>query len=266
VLRTLLKEPHDHPHLINLLATFEQGQQHYLILPWAESDLDNCWKDFWRSKSPQRDGRLSVWLVQQCKGIVEALSRIHRYPTTSETTISYHKSVGASVTESARESSQYNSTAEPRNPLTLFGRHGDIRPKNILWFHDPAAAQDLGTLKLSDFGSARFGDKTTMSEKNQESRAISLTYRSPECQLPGGEPSIQCDVWALGCVFLEFVCWYHARYDGLKDFSAQRSFGYDSDSYFTIVKVDKIEKQPQLYAKVKEPVVKVSPSTTLGTS
>jgi serine/threonine protein kinase len=257
VLWRLLKEPHVHPHLVTLLATFEQREQYYFILPWAESDLESYWKDFGRFKNTWNDEQMSAWLVRQCQGIVEALSRIHRYDTTSGTTISYHKTERASVS-AVRAKPRARDPAEPRTPLTLFGRHGDIKPQNILWFHNPCVNQDLGTLKISDFGSARFGDRMTMSEEHQDSMAMSLTYRSPECQMPDAEPSIQCDIWALGCVFLEFVCWYHASYDGLKDFARQRRYGYDSDSYFTIGRVNRDERRHELYATVKKPVTEVS--------
>jgi serine/threonine protein kinase len=263
ILRRLLKEPLSHPHLITLLATFEQRRHQYLMFPWAECDLEN----YWKRDDHEKDERFPIWLVRQCQGIAEALSRIHRYDTTSGTTIIYQKSDGTSAIKPIAAKARMDDPTKPRNDLTLSGRHGDIRPQNILWYCDSSVAQDLGTLKLSDFGSARFRDITGTPEEKRKSMAISWTYLSPECQMPDANPSIQCDVWALGCVFLEFICWHHTGYGGLKRFEHQRNLGYDSDSFFTIVRDEKTERRvmrdgkaerrPECYAKVKETVIDV---------
>jgi serine/threonine protein kinase len=268
ILKRLSREPHSHPHLITLLATFEQRQHQYLVFPWAESDLENYWKRAHHVKGE----KFSVWLVRQCKGIAEALSQIHRYRTTSATILvprAPDKIPHLNIVSA--ESSLYDSARS--RTFTLSGRHGDIRPQNILWYHSPVGTEDFGTLKLSDFGSTRFRREPEMPEEKRKSMAISWTYLSPECQLPDASPSIQCDVWALGCVFLEFVCWYFAGYDGLGEFERQRKLGYDSDSFFTIVRDENTERRimrdgtterrPECYAKVKETVLDVGTSVAV---
>lgn len=259
ILNNLRRTAHEHAHLVTLLATYEQRRKFYLILPWAEGDLE--W--FWEHKDLKKSNVPSSWLVRQCQGIVEALSRIHRYDTTSATSMPHYltKSPASHIYISAY--SQRSLSTEPGNPRSLHGRHGDIRPKNILWFSNDSLGDGFGTLKLSDFGSVRFSDDTKMTMEDRETMPRSETYRSPECQLPDGEPSVQCDVWALGCVFLEFLCWYHKGWEGLRSFARNRREGYDSDGYFTIVRDEKNMKQPRLYAKVKEPVNEVSPHTSL---
>jgi serine/threonine protein kinase len=258
ILRGLLRTPHVHPHLITLLATFEQREQHYLILPWADMDLES----YWIFTNQKKNERHSNWLVRQCQGIAEALSQIHRYVTTSGTTINYPKPNTLSKVKIFQEKSQGHDPAKQRKSLTLSGRHGDIKPKNILWYSDPAGTQGLGTLKLSDFGSARFREKskTHVVDEDEVSMAASGTYLSPECRMPDAKSGIQCDVWALGCVFLEFVCWYHFGWPGLRAFERQRNLGYASDSFFDILRVSKTEGSPQCYAVVKETVIEVSTS------
>jgi serine/threonine protein kinase len=260
ILRRLLKKPLFHSHLITLLATFEQRGQRYLIFPWAERDLEN----YWKSMHSGKDEQLAIWLVRQCQGITEALSHIHRYHTTSGTTMDYKSPDESSAVERVSATQQTYDPPNIRRPLTLFGRHGDIRPKNILWYHDPANIQDLGTLKLADFGCARFRDTTRMPEEKRSSMAISWTYVSPECVIPDNIPSIQCDVWALGCVFLEFICWYHTGYNGLHTFDRQRIFENASDNFFHIVRHGKPERSPLPYAAVKETVIEVSTRITVA--
>jgi serine/threonine protein kinase len=262
ILRKLLSESHAHSHLITLLATYEQYGHQYLIFPWAERDL----KNYWMQEDHEKHERFTIWLVRQCQGIAEALSQIHRYNTTSGTSIRY---LTADETPDIRPFSAnplVHDPEKPRRSLTLSGRHGDIKPQNILWYHDSAAAQDLGTLKLADFGSTRFRDITRMPEEKRKSMAISRTYLSPECQMPDAKPSIQCDVWALGCVFLEFVCWYHAGHDGLQTFERRRNVGYASDSFFDIVRVSKAERTPKFDAIVKETVLEVSTNIAINTN
>jgi serine/threonine protein kinase len=260
ILQKLQREPHSHPHLITLLATFEQRKHQYLIFPWAQSDL----KDYWMREDQVKDGSFSIWLVRQCQGLVEALSRIHRYETTSGTTIIYQRSDGLSTNKPVPAESRTHDPARSRGPLTLHGRHGDIKPQNILWYHNSATTQDFGTMKLADFGSARFGDAIRMTEVKKKSMAISRTYLSPECQMPDGQPSIQCDIWALGCVFLEFICWYFTGHAGLKTFEDQRNVGYDSDSFFHIVRHGKTERSPQFDAILKETVIEVNTKYNCG--
>jgi serine/threonine protein kinase len=260
ILRRLLTKSHTHPHLITLLATFEHREQYYLIVPWADMDLE----DYWKLETRRKDVQLAFWIVRQCQGIAEALSQIHQYLTTSDTTISYPK---PNVTSKVKTLSGYSRGYDPaKPPLTLSGRHGDIRPKNILWYNDPATNQGFGILKLSDFGSVRFRDdsSTYINDEDEESMAAFGTYVSPECRMPNAKSGIQCDVWALGCVFLEFVCWHHFGWHGLRAFEERRSFGYDSSSFFTIERGTKSEGLQQCYAVVKETVIEVSASIAVA--
>jgi serine/threonine protein kinase len=243
VLRNLRKKDHAHHHLLSLVATYKQHDSLFLILPWAEADLNQYWKTK-DPKSLNKSAGLSAWLKQQCSGIAEAVSQIHRYKTTSGTTMLPSNNPPGPKTKSARR------------PKILFGRHGDIKPANILWFPEEPSDKCFGTLKLSDFGTTHFsdGERTTM--QGSDTIPYSRSYQSPECRLPGGDPSSQCDVWALGCVFLEFLCWYVGGHELLVKFEQERlrAGGYEGSSFFFFKPGD----SPQTdVLGLKAPVIKV---------
>jgi serine/threonine protein kinase len=248
------KKKHAHPHLITLLATYEQNDSLYLILPWAEADLD----EYWNLRFPMpsnNDLELSTWIKQQCSGMAEAVSQIHRYRTSSDTSIRYNITLSPPEVNDTRDCSHLRYDLGQQTPMILFGRHGDIKPANILWFPDRDSANGLGKLKISDFGTARFSDNEKITVRNKTTVQNSRPYQSPESILPGGEISSQCDVWALGCVFLEFVCWYYGGRELLKQFEFERGYACESPSFFLI----NVEETPRLvFAKLKQPVVKVS--------
>lgn len=74
-------------------------------------------------------------MAEQCKGIAHAITQIHDYRFS-------------------------NGSFEPQRSSnsTLVGRHGDIKPENILWFPRSGSpletdlSSERGTPKLSDFG------------------------------------------------------------------------------------------------------------------
>ncbi|CAN9258831.1 unnamed protein product [Alternaria alternata] len=67
--------------------------------------------------------------------------------------------------------------------FVLSGRHGDIKPKNILWFPHASSAEssitDLGILKLSDFGSAHFGEEEAVSAQDKDTMVQKLRDENP---------------------------------------------------------------------------------------
>ena len=50
------------------------------------------------------------------------------------------------------------------NTLSKHGRHGDIKPENIIWFRDD---EPYGTLKIADFGTAELGSHSTPLQPGQ---------------------------------------------------------------------------------------------------
>ncbi|KAH6865218.1 kinase-like domain-containing protein [Alternaria rosae] len=253
VLQNLGKHEHAPRHLVKLLATYEQHNHLCLILPWAEMDL----AEYWGTKNPRTchdEAALSTWLKEQCHGLAEAVSYIHRYNTFSGSTMLRNITFAVPAAGAGRYRSQ--SIGSIRQRRVLFGRHGDIKPKNILWFPHTSSVETstpgLGILKLSDFGTAHFSDKEFISTQDRNTVPYSRSYQSPECRLPNGELSAQCDVWALGCVFLEFVCWYFGGHELLQDFERQRDTVHGGSCFFVINHEGSAELNPPVVEMIEK--------------
>ena len=65
-----------HPHVVSLLATYEQFKKFNLIFHRAEGDLF----DYWKKIMPCPDVKHSnvLWMAEQCTGIAEGLSKLHK--------------------------------------------------------------------------------------------------------------------------------------------------------------------------------------------
>ncbi|KAJ3326736.1 Cyclin-dependent kinase catalytic subunit [Blyttiomyces sp. JEL0837] len=73
--------------------------------------------------------------------------------------------------------------------------HRDLKPQNLL-------IDQLGTLKLADFGLARaFG----IPLRTYTHEVVTLWYRSPEILLGSKHYSTAVDMWSVGCIFAEMV-------------------------------------------------------------
>ncbi|KAK0648665.1 hypothetical protein B0T16DRAFT_491416 [Cercophora newfieldiana] len=223
-----------HPHLISLLATYEQKKTFYLIFPCAEDDLQSYWKKTTPPSQTDIDG--VCWVAEQCLGIAKGVLKIHEY-----------------------ESS--NSRLHP-NMDRVVGHHGDIKPENVLWFRDTEGENQSsrGTLKLSDFGLADLTSSRTASRRFHSRMAVTCNYRAPECDLHNqGGKGRQYDMWTLGCLYLEFVTWLVGGNSLLEDFSKARLsvdpswFNIETDSFFELRKEAGTAKE---YAVVKKSVTK----------
>jgi serine/threonine protein kinase len=216
-----LKRFRNMPHIIQLLATFEVNEDaredslstYYLIFPWANGDLESLWEtkgDF------VADSRIAPWISKQSSALAEALSKIHNDDNRNTT-----------------------------DPNRLYGRHGDIKPSNILWFSTSSGESsiDLGHLVLSDFGLCDFRSEESRSALPTSAFARSAKYRAPEFDIEDGKISRSTDIWMLGCTFLEFVTWYLMGVDAvMNDFQKTRLesdiYGIDADTFFRIVDID----------------------------
>ncbi|KAI1178574.1 kinase-like domain-containing protein [Nemania sp. FL0916] len=174
-----------HDHIIKLLLAFKYRGKGYLLFPLAEGDLDHYWK---LNTSQSFSAEEVHWLIEQCTGIASALRKIHNH-------LSFH--------------------GERR------GRHGDIKPGNILWFSN--LAEGHGRLVLADLTMTRFHSDGTVEDTTIKNRAMTMTYRPPEADVNVKTKASQAfDVWSLGCVFLEYIVWYIMGYDAAR---------HDSDEY-----------------------------------
>ncbi|OLN96241.1 Cyclin-dependent kinase E-1 [Colletotrichum chlorophyti] len=204
-------------HLIQLLATFEvknpatKDSTFYLLFDWAEGSLNK----FWECNSALVGNKNHcLWMATQFYEISEALVCVHndRAPT-------------------LRYLEDRNSNKE------LYGRHGDIKPSNFLWFNQANSLP--GLLALSDFGLGRLHTQVSRSKQDPKNIERTATYRCPEFDLPFGQVSPRSDIFSLGCVLLEYVTWFFMGLEAVeKVFPEVRSerdiYGFDSDVFFSI--------------------------------
>ncbi|KAI1639203.1 kinase-like domain-containing protein [Biscogniauxia mediterranea] len=205
---------HDHPHIVRLLLTYTQNNRHYLVFPWASGgNLVDLWKRY-RSTPMPGDSRLGRWMAKQILGISKGLKKIHNC--------------------TADKSGHKRPSHGDENKI--FGRHGDIKPANILCFERDSEDNDdslLGVLKLSDFGLTIFHGAQSKSVDSPRNTACTFTYRAPEYELTDWL-SQSYDVWTLGCVLLEFVTWYILGYKGVETFIQSRVEDEDRHSYHPV--------------------------------
>ncbi|SCV45768.1 uncharacterized protein FFB14_08850 [Fusarium fujikuroi] len=166
-----------HPNIITLLATYTLNNRLHFIFPVAEYDLLMYWKihpgPLVSPASANSEGLL--WLSGQIRNILGALAHIH-------------------------EGRKANTDTE-----TMFGRHGDIKPANILWFR--SRKERRGVFVISDFGIADAHREETRSIVSAVDLPVTPRYRAPECDIRDGRISRAYDVWSLGCVLLEMISW-----------------------------------------------------------
>lgn len=227
-----------HPHLVTLLGTFSQGGHHNLIFPWAECDLDKYWETH-PNPNPHSAGLIG-WISKQCMGIMEAISFIHGEPV---------------------QGSAFLSTPKP------FGRHGDIKAENILWYKSrPGDPSDRGILVLSDFGLAAMHSEKSRSMEPNFTVSVTPSFRPPECEIEGAKVTRAFDIWTLGCLFLELACWLLRGKDGKQRFDDDRNTpfirGTNADVYFDIQQRLN-DTSGQFVFMVKEVVSRVRPFTHL---
>ncbi|KAK8093524.1 Homeodomain-interacting protein kinase 1 [Apiospora hydei] len=187
VLQRFSGESKGHPHLIRLLMAFEHGERLNLVFPWASGNLFTLWKD---NPLPEQSTETVRWLVNQCSGLAGGLAKVHRH-----------------------DSWPFNNKGR-RDQL---GRHGDIKPLNILWFK--TFKDDKKThnnhLVIADFGLTIFHSSAGNTELTTANRlrGCSRTYRPPEVDLNDGPILQSYDVWSLACLYIEFITWYLLGFD-----------------------------------------------------
>ncbi|KAI0880777.1 protein kinase [Annulohypoxylon maeteangense] len=229
-------------HLIQLLATFEVSDPnsedkcptYYLLFDWAEGNLPQFWERM--EEVYVRNRSHCKWMSLQFHEICLALQSVHNE---RERTLKF-------INES--------------DSLDLYGRHGDIKPDNFLWFR-PEQSSDL--LALSDFGLGRLHTQVSRSNQNPQSLARTATYIAPEFDLENGMISRASDIYSLGCVFLEYVTWFLLGYDSvIKDFPDQRMdkdifAGWKSDKFFMIEVDENGAQTPIMKPQVRDWISKL---------
>ncbi|POS80462.1 protein kinase [Diaporthe helianthi] len=202
----------------------------YLIFPWAEADLQSYLGR--KNPRPTIDHPTVQWLAEQCLGIADGLCQLHRHQTT--------------YISSAWSDNDTNISGLYGNGRTdkvqLYGRHGDIKLQNILWFCDPKKVGDRGVLKIADFGLAEFKTSPARLYQGMGRIKFSPPYQPPECNVLGGRVGQSHDIWSLGCLYLELITWLLGGWELVKSFQVAREATYPeyhanviNGTFFTIV-------------------------------
>ncbi len=230
-----LKRFGGHRNIVTLLATITikkdlRTEEYHLLFPWAEGDLLSYWQ---RTRRPgNEDHDTIIWISNQILGVVRAIDYIH------------------------------NPDPPKFNHLNqrVFGRHGDIKPENILWFKSDEAE----ILVMSDLGLSVVNSKNSRSNIPGKNIPATPNYRPPECDMDGihGHISRSFDIWTLGCLLLEFVVWTLDGWQGRETFRSNRFSPYinnnDTDIFFEVRPAPN-EKTEAIFM-IKESVEEVSPS------
>ena len=214
-------------HLVDVLTTFKYEKKYHLLFRLA---MGGNLSDFWRTSSTALGHDSICWLAQQCHGLADGLDGIHNAK------LSVREVNEVQVPRNPQPSSGQSAMwvgARPATPTTDkedCGRHGDIKPQNILWFKQDQNEFGLGTLKISDFGLTTF--HTALNTKvDKESTNVTITYAPPEWEM---EENISrpFDIWSLGCVYLEFITWALLGSEGIVEFREKRMADKDSGEKF----------------------------------
>lgn len=193
-------------HIVRFITAFRRRkkneQEHYLMFEWA--DGGNL-RDLWKAKpQPALTASLVKAVIKQLLGLAEALCAAHYLNTTG---------------------SSY--------------RHGDLKPANILWFH---AGGEIGKLKIGDWGEAKEHNLVTELRANKTTAEYGTRrYEAPEVETglrlnylgqARKRRSRLYDIWAMGCITLEFVVWLLYGPDELNNFNQSVKGEFSNDSPF----------------------------------
>ncbi|KAL6412535.1 hypothetical protein AUP68_03738 [Ilyonectria robusta] len=199
-------------HLLELCAAFrfeneESGDIYSFLFPWADG---GCLRDLW-CKEPTdmlqsvTPSQFLLWIAEQCHGLVMALNSMHDLRQ-----------------EALKKANQVDAKREENDEY--YGIHGDIKPENILHFSQLDSPTGLGVLKLADFGLTDFH---TLRSRTMKAHQVNMpmpapTYKAPELVVPGEYFSRKTDIWALGCVFSQFMTWAIRGVGSVKKFDDER--------------------------------------------
>lgn len=154
--------------------------------------------------------------MRQIKGLASGVHRIHGDRNTFEA-------------ENSTPVSNHATILKERMSEVGLGRHGDIKPENILWLNVEAKDSDIldietSVLILSDFGQMQYYTTLTRSRKLPGHIVDTPAYAPPEAKelTACAQTSRAYDIWSLGCTYLEFVIWLLDGWDVLCLFAEER--------------------------------------------
>lgn len=224
------------PHLIKLFTTFKLKGHCHLMFSYADANLRLYWEENNRSMA-EFDKATVLWSLKQMTGIAGGLNMIHNFRVTHHS-LALSAPGGGKPGEGNLRLPADDVKLNVSKSEELYGRHGDIKPENLLWFrYDGKDVKDpFGVLKIADFGLGRFHGRDSRSGIPASSVVSSPTYEPPECKLR--RPVARSyDIWSLGCLNLEFVTWLlkdSAAIDGFADARGRNATdtGINDDNFF----------------------------------
>ncbi|RSL64891.1 hypothetical protein CEP53_003896 [Fusarium sp. AF-6] len=193
------KKPCFPDHLMHLELVYRHRGNCCFIFPWANGNLDEYWQSHQRRPDDKKDVQ---WFFKQCLGITLGLSRLHNPNSFARANTTKDDPVNIEETAEAN-----------------YGRHGDIKPENILWFDRHEGDSDH--LVISDFGLTEFKSFTSKSHVTPSKiQGYSGTYKPPDLNFD--KVNQRYDIWSLGCVFLELASWLLLGGDAVTTLREQR--------------------------------------------
>lgn len=248
-LKRLMEE--NNPSLVRLLATLNHNNHYYLIFPWADANLEEFMtREYPNPDSPPRDASLARWVSKQLSSLASGLKLIHSSRIRPD-----------------------NKQEMPPVSKKIYGRHGDIKPPNILFFRSrdprPGGGWSLGIFKISDFGFTAFHRLESIMVP-AHAVGLSPTYKAPECDGISVSPS--SDLWSLGAVMLELMVWYVSGLEGYNAFNQRRRdddmvIMFDQpaqDKYFNITRTGAVEVKTSVRKACPLPIHHELASTALN--
>ncbi|KIX94453.1 uncharacterized protein Z520_09839 [Fonsecaea multimorphosa CBS 102226] len=188
---------HPNPYIVPYITSWTQSEDHYILYEAARYNL----KTFMRNVEPVAFTKHEIlWFLRQLQGLALAIHDVHNVtnPTKSD--------------------------PDPK-VLAFSGCHHDIKPENILVFEKVPGSHPR--FKVGDFGSGSFNPPANPGEHSRvtEETKGTLTYYAPDKDRKG-VVSRPFDMWALGCVYLELMCWmfrfFESSESGESGFSTAR--------------------------------------------
>jgi serine/threonine protein kinase len=209
----------------------------HLIFSCADGNLRTYWG---KKRFPKFDKETVLWAIRQMSGIASALNCVHNFETTFDLKV-----------EGGARFPNDGVMLRVKEGEEKYGRHGDIKPENILWFRQPPDCKKKdkeGILQITDFGLGRFHGRDSRSNVDPRRVMTSPTYEPPECKLER-PVSRAYDIWSLACLFLEFATWLLEGTDQIEAFANARGQWtgiISDDNFFTIFSDENNEKDAQV--------------------
>jgi hypothetical protein len=125
-------------YIVKLLAAHRYRNKYHLLFPWAPCNL----QVYWATNPNLRWNRKSVlWMLEQLEGLTCGLYEVHHFKIDkAKTTLSpvqavdpTRLAVSGSVTDISVAEEDY-----------LYGRHGDLKPENVLWSNELEGVDEIG--------------------------------------------------------------------------------------------------------------------------